>query len=657
LSTKSYYASQVADFLSLPSEDIIGRLATRVSTEHSGNESNQIRAWRTQIDLLKEALAGPQCANWGILLELPLLRLGRRIDTVLLIGDHVACIEFKIGSSSFGSAYIDQALDYALCLRDFHAASHSRTIIPILCADQASIQRDETEIQVIDSVSQCFHVNGLQLAKAFELIAAEAGSVQLDWLNYDAATYSPTPDIVTAARGLYAGHTVKEIGRSDAAAESLERTAERLKAIAEDARAQSKKVVCFVTGEPGSGKTLLGLDMVFSGNAGRDAEEPAALLSGNRPLVFVLQAAIAEDARKRLGIKAPEAKRRSQQALQTLLGYLKDHAEPDTDPPENIIVFDEAQRAWDADTGLKLLGRRKSEPELFLEIMGRLPWACLVCLVGPGQEINRGEGGLMLWGEALAKSREWTAHISGVALKERKGLIGLLDIANGADVAINLEPELHLQTNLRAHRNHLHGNWVSALLEGDIDRASSVAAEMENPPAMITRDLTKMKEWLLLRRRGEQRVGLLASSGATRLIADGIPMSPRSDDLGAVVHWFLKPTGDFRSSNALEVPLSEFVCQGLEIDYAGLCWGNDLIWQNANWLPRKMRAPKWQELKKLDTQQYRVNTYRVLLTRARAGTAIYVPHGDADDPTRSPNDFDGVYETLMSAGCTAMGDA
>jgi hypothetical protein len=654
MNTKSYYASVVSDFLSLATDDLVGRLATRVGSEHSGNEGNQIRAWRTQIDLLKTSLAGPTCANWSIFLEMPLLRLGRRIDTVLVIGDRIVCIEFKIGSANFGSADIDQVLDYALCLRDFHAASHGRTIVPILCADQARNQDNENKLHIIDDVSQCFRVSGSQLATTFELIASEAKPEKIDWRAYDAASYNPTPDIVTAARRLYAGHTVKEIGRSDAAAESLERTSERLRQIAEEARSQSKKVVCFVTGEPGSGKTLLGLDLVFSGMAGNSGDEPAALLSGNRPLVFVLQAAIAEDAKQRLGIKAPEAKRRSQQALQTLLGYLKDHAAPDTDPPENIIVFDEAQRAWDAETGLKLLGRAKSEPALFLEIMGRLPWACLVCLVGPGQEINRGEGGLMLWGEALARSREWTAHISQVALQQRKGLIGLLDLVSDADVSVVLEPDLHLQTNLRAHRNALHGNWVGALLEGDIDGAAAVAETMEHPPALITRDLAKMKEWLTFRKRGEQRVGLLASSGATRLIAEGIPMSPRSDDLGTVVHWFLKPSGDFRSSNALEVPLSEFVCQGLEIDYAGLCWGNDLIWKNGNWLPRKMRAPNWQVLNKEDAQQYRVNTYRVLLTRARAGMVICVPHGDVNDPTRRPPDFDGIFEVLKAAGCPVL---
>jgi hypothetical protein len=283
-----------------------------------------------------------------------------------------------------------------------------------------------------------------------------------------------------------------------------------------------------------------------------------------------------------------------------------------------------------------------------------LPWACLVCLVGSGQEINRGEGGLALWGEALAKSADWTAHISDKALVAREGLLGFFDLASRADVPLVNDPDLHLKSNLRAYRNNLHGAWVASILDGSINRARDIANEMEHAPALVTRDLSEMKQWLKARQRGDQRIGLLASSGAVRLIADGIPPSPRSDDLGTVVHWFLKPSGDFRSSNALETPLSEFVCQGLEIDYAGLCWGNDLIWDNRAWVPRKMRAPAWQMLRKGVEQQYRINTYRVLLTRGRAGTAIYVPIGDEMDSTRKPNEFDGIFDVLLASGCQRL---
>jgi hypothetical protein len=654
MASKSYFASSVSGFLATPTEDIVGRLATRVATEHSGDENLQIGAWRLQVDLLKQALDLQDASSWGILLELPLLRLGRRIDTILLINDCVVCIEFKIGSRRFGSADIDQAVDYALCLRDFHAASRGKKILPVLCADLAPDQACKHAFEFIDDVSNCVRTNAKMLADLIRSIASETRGFQLDWRSFDAASYSPTPDIVSAARSLYAGHSVREIGRTDASAEALEQTAQRLRLIVNDARSKRKKVVCFVTGEPGSGKTLLGLDLVLSGSAGRLEGEPAALLSGNRPLLFVLQAAIAEDARARLGIKANEAKRQAQQALQTLLGYLKDHALPDANPPEHVIVFDEAQRAWDAATGLKLLGRSSSEPELFLEIMGRLPWACLICLVGPGQEINRGEGGLTLWGQALRQSPDWTAYVSGEALHARKDLVGLLDNVNEGEVDYHVEQDLHLRTNLRAYRNHLQGSWVAALLEGDVSAAAAIVREMDRPPAYVTRDLHQMKAWLRIRQRGAQRVGLISSSGATRLMADGIPPSPRSDELDAVVHWFLKPAGDFRSSNALEVPLSEFVCQGLEMDYAGLCWGNDLVWSGVDWVPRKMRAPMWQKLNKVDARQYRINSYRVLLTRARAGTVIFVPIGDPDDPSRPTADYDGTYETLVAAGCEAL---
>lgn len=661
MQTRSYYASNVSDFLLVPSDQILGKLSTRIGMEFSGDESLQIRSWKTQIEILKATFAtfGDRASGWGILIELPLLRLGRRIDTVLLINDHIACIEFKNGGKSYLTADIDQAINYALCLRDFHDASHNRKIVPILCSEHAPENNGDLVIQYTEDVAHCLKTNSETLVDAIGKAANEATGEQLDWRAYDAATYNPTPDIVTAAKHIYAGHKVRDIGRADANADSLEAASQHLRQIARQAREKKEHAICFVTGEPGAGKTLLGLDLVFSGNAGQVAGEPAVLLSGNRPLVFVLQEAIALDARNRLGIKAKEAQRRSQQALQTLLGYLKDHVDKNSSPPENVIVFDEAQRAWDAETGLKLMDRPNSEPELFLEIMDRLPWACLVCLVGPGQEINRGEGGLGLWGEALTKlADKWTIHASEAALNGSNGISGLLDHVANDTLTIIGSSDLHLRTNLRAFRNAHHGQWVKALLVGDIDLAVSVSSKMERAPAVITRNLETMKDWLKERRRGGHRVGLLASSGAVRLVADGIPTSPRSNELKDVVHWFIKPSGDYRSSNTIETPLSEFVCQGLEIDYAGLCWGNDLIWKNENtlpesgeWVPRKMRAPKWSVSRKTEEKQYRINAYRVLLTRSRAGMIIYVPKGDEDDPTRLPADFDSVYDTLIAAGC------
>lgn len=651
--TRSFFAAAVREFSAVPTETIVGQLAIRIGLEHAGDEAQQIRAWSQQIDILKVAFQaiGPRSDEWGILLELPLLRLGRRIDTVILTGDRILCLEFKIGSDRYSTADINQAVDYALCLRDFHGASHGKEIVPILCATKAPSETLPRVLDIVDDVSVCLCTNADALTDVIDICAASSANVVADWLAYDASPYNPTPDIVTAAKSIYAGHTVRDIGRADASARALEVTAGELRRIIELARARGEHAICFVTGEPGSGKTLLGLDLVFSGDAGRVAGEPAALLSGNRPLVFVLQEAIALDARERTGLRADEARRRSQQALQTLLGYLKDHDSADSPPPEHVIVFDEAQRAWDADTGLKLLGRQKSEPELFLEIMGRLPWACLICLVGPGQEINRGEGGLGLWGEALQSfDSEWTAYASSAALKGTQGVTGLLDHVSSPNFTIQQLDGLHLRTNLRAYRNDAHGRWVEALLAGEIDAAASIAKKMEQAPAVVTRDLDTLRDWLRLRQRGDQRVGLLASSGAVRLIAEGIPASPKSNELAEVVHWFLRPPGDYRSSNALEVPLSEFVCQGLEVDYVGLCWGNDLIWGDDEWVPRQMRAPRWQISRKEESRQYRINAYRVLLTRARAGLVIYVPVGSDTDDTLTRFDFDRLFQTLQKAG-------
>lgn len=655
--TRSFFASSVSEFLGTSTEAIVGQLATRVGLEHSGDEAQQIRAWRGQIEILKAAfhVIGSRSTEWGILLELPLLRLGRRIDTVILTGDRILCLEFKIGAERYSTSDINQAVDYALCLRDFHGGSHGRKIIPILCASKSPSETLPSVLDIVDDVGVCLRANAETLASVLDFSAALVGGVAVDWSTYDASTYNPTPDIVTAAKGIYAGHTVKDIGRADASADALEVTAGELRRITELARKRGQHVICFVTGEPGSGKTLLGLDLVFSGDAGRVAGEPAALLSGNRPLVFVLQEAIALDARERTGIRADEARRRSQQALQTLLGYLKDHDSADSSPPEHVIVFDEAQRAWDADTGLKLLGRQRSEPELFLEIMGRLPWACLICLVGPGQEINRGEGGLGLWGEALQSlDSGWTAYASPAALKGTRGVTGLLDHVHSPNFPIEQIDGLHLRTNLRAYRNDAHGRWVEAFLAGDIDAAAMIAAGMERAPALVTRDVDALRDWLRLRQRGNQRVGLLASSGAVRLMAEGIPASPKSNELADVVHWFLRPPGDYRSSNALEVPLSEFVCQGLEVDYVGLCWGSDLTWGDEVWVPRQMRAPRWQTARKEEAKQYRLNAYRVLLTRARAGLAIFVPEGSKTDETHARSDFDSIFETLQKAGAVPL---
>lgn len=644
--TCAFFAAEVGEFMATTPDAVVGALTTRAALEFRGNQPEQAQAWRDQVELLRAAfLQLPESGRWGLLLEYPLRRLGRRPDAVLLTPGVVIVVEFKMGAVAHASDHVRQAEDYALCIRDFHSGSRGQVIVPVVCAEHAPTS-EAVELAVTDGVAAVLLTNGCELASAVRvaLSLSKSATAPICWRTFDAGAYNPTPNIVEAARDVYAGHAVAEIGRTDAEGAALQRTADRLRHWVSVARSMREHVICLVSGTPGAGKTLLGLNLVLADGVGRVAGEPAVMLTGNRPLVQVLRGALDSDARSRCADAS--AARAIEGALQTLLGYLKEHAaENAAAPPERVVVFDEAQRAWDEETGQKLLQRRRSEPELFLEILHRLPWACMVCLVGPGQEINRGEGGMELWGLAIDREskagRPWHVVASSPT-----------DV--GCSQQICVDAALHLASGLRAYRNERFGEWVDALLEGNIDGAASLAKGMSSPPAMLTRSLAVMKDWLRQRRRGGRRPGLVVSSGAVRLVAEGLPPAPMSNELKEIERWFLRSWPDFRGSDALEVPLSEFGCQGLELDYVGLCWGGDLIWSagSSSWTPRRMSAPSWQVVRRPEKARFCLNAYRVLLTRAREATCIYVPHGDDDDPTRNPKQFDSIAATLEAAGCT-----
>lgn len=655
---RSFYSASVSEFRVTKSDDIIGRLSRAQGSAFSGVDAEQLSAWGRQIEILRTGFEQlPEAAQtWSLILEMPLFRLGKRLDAVILAPGVVGAIEFKIGASAY-EPYRIQAEKYAQSLRDFHEVSQQQLIIPILCAEKAAAKA--LHLSILDGVADLILTNSETFQDALSIIAEQsvAGLMPIGIREFEFSPYRPTPTIVEAAQALYAGHQISEIGRGDASDLALQAAAGRLNEIAQEAERNKSKVICFVTGAPGAGKTLLGLDLALKS---RGTDRPAALLSGNRPLVHVLTEALAADTAARGIHSKTEGKYHAAAAIQNLLGYLKEHTDGAV-PPEHVIVFDEAQRAWDAEVGQELMGRPASEPELFLEILDRLEWACLVCLVGSGQEINRGEGGLPLWGAALARAaaegRHWRIHVAELALE------GGPDIAGGGlrtgarnEIAVQIEPRFHLANAMRSFRNPLHSKWVAALLAGDLQTARSLAAEITEPPALITRDLEAGKQWLRQRRRAGRSVGMLTSSGAVRLVGDGIPPAPRSNELGPIGHWFLKSFTDFRSSGALELPMSEFGCQGLELDFVGLCWGGDLVWSDRTWVPRMMRAPKWQMIRDSEKHRFRINSYRVLLTRGRAGTVIYVPMGNTEDPTRSPAEYESIANAMLSCGCKTLAD-
>ena len=553
---RSFYAASVDEFNAADPRAIVGQLSSRHVAFHAAAEAEQIRAWEREIEFLRAALAevGEVARSWIILIEVPLLRLGKRLDVVLLAPGVVALIEFKIGATRFDSADKAQTEGYAHSLRDFHEVSQRRLVVPILCAEKAPDR--PTLIAVADGVADLVLTNGMTLGRALTALEQhiDPNAAELDAIGFDLSPYRPTPTIIEAAQALYAGHEIADIGRGDAGDAELQAAASTLQAIAARTEMERTHTVCFVTGAPGAGKTLLGLDLALKSRSGI---RPAALLSGNRPLVHVLTESLATDRAARTGESKAAAKYHADAAIQNLLGYLKEHTDG-AEPPENVIIFDEAQRAWDAEVGQELMGRPNSEPELFLRILGRLEWSCLVCLVGYGQEINRGEGGLRLWGEALGKEgadgNRWRVLAASPAIEGGTEVTGdgLISGLGKADLEIVREPKLHLANSMRAYRNPLHGRWVEAVLNGEADAASRIAGELADPPALVTRDLDTAKAWLRQRRRGGRSVGLLTSSGAVRLVGDGIPPAPRSNELAAIGHWFLKPFTDFRSAGALE---------------------------------------------------------------------------------------------------------
>jgi hypothetical protein len=369
----------------------------------------------------------------------------------------------------------------------------------------------------------------------------------------------------------------------------------------------------------------------------------------------VIRAALERDARAQ-GSDLRTARQKTESAIQPLMGFLRDNL-PRIEPPhEHVVIFDEAQRAWDADFGRRKFGHPQSEAALFLDIMRRHPdWAVIVALVGNGQEINTGEAGLAAWGEALAERPGWRIRAApGVlaATEPRQRLFA----THPPDLQV--QNELHLSVPVRSVRSTLAAPWVEAVLDGDAGRAKKIAIEAGELPFFVTRSLPVMRAALRHIARGSRRAGLVCSAAARRLQADGIwPNFPHLD-ADAMANWFLGRWPDVRASDALELPVTQFACQGLELDHVGLCWGNDLVRRagQQRWSARKFSGTRWQERRQEADIAYQTNTYRVLLTRARYETIIWVPTGDPADQTRPPAEFDAIADFLLSCGARALAE-
>lgn len=655
--SRAWYGASISEFLRAESDTIVGRLTLAGSHDL---QQTQRDAWIQQISILKDALKG---LDGTILFEFTIPRLGRRIDTVLLVGTAVIVLEFKVGQKDFDRAAIEQVWDYALDLKNFHEASHAASIVPILVAtaaascSAAALQADN------DQVYRPVCATANELRRIIGLVLQSIPGVVLDVPAWLQAPYRPTPTIVEAARALYAQHSVEAIARYDAGAYNLRVTSNRIESLVDEARQLGQKKICFVTGVPGAGKTLVGLNVATRRGVDKSSTH-AVFLSGNGPLVAVLREALTRDECERLKQKGVRERkgvvRKRVDAFIQNVHHFRDYALEDPRPPDDhVVIFDEAQRAWNLrQTAAFMLRKKKrpdfgrSEPEFLISTMNRHPdWAVVVCLVGGGQEINIGEAGIGEWLRATVRSFEyWHLHISSRLTDSEYESGEALSLIQGLP-NIYFEDHLHLSVSMRSFRAENVSSFVKALLDQDKAAARMAYQSLASRyPIYVTRNLDHAKRWIRTMARGSERYGLVASSKAQRLkphaIDVRVPVNP--------VHYFLSHRYDTRSSYYLEDAATEFQVQGLELDWVCVTWDGDLRPRRSGWSHHDFRGDRWTKVKVEENQRYLLNAYRVLLTRARQGMVIFVPEGDPADCSRDASFYDPTFQFLQECGVRVL---
>jgi hypothetical protein len=629
-------------------ESVVAQLAAAGSDRHLPPKPEQMESWRVTIQVLRDAISGINgslvgAGELGIVLEFEIPRRARRIDVVLVARHTVLVIEMKVGASAFDRASQIQAIDYALDLLDFHSESVGRRVVPILVATAAV--KDGPPADPLRGSLAVRNLSSKSLGRVINEFLAEDEMVGnqgvLSWVG---GSYMPTPSILEAARQVFEGHNVAEISKANA--NNLTETVETIAGAIAKARSENLKVICFVTGIPGSGKTLTGLSAAHMSDG--TMENPGfSYLSGNGPLVDVLRYAIARDrVRREPKISMEEAERQSTVFIQHVRDFLDHYLNDPRPPSENVIVFDEAQRAWDAQQmkNKSRSGVEMSQAQIALRTMERRPdWAVIVALVGNGQEINRGEAGIGEWFRALEESPDWSVWVA----KETIELV-----PDGLRSRAEVKENLHLDVVTRAPRGGKLAEWVDALLRNELTIARQISEEIDNFPLLMTRDLDEARKFIRDCASEDQRVGVVATSQDRRLRAFGIERSTAFIRSIKWPQWFVHGSEDTRSSYSLEVAASEFECQGLEIDWSLVCWGADLVPDGASWMGRRFKGDKWQ----VDNDStMAVNRYRVLLTRARKGMVIWVPDTGGRDILKVDNQlFARIASTLQSAGVKPM---
>ena len=683
-----FYSDTISDFLNRSDNEILGVLQR--ADEHDIN-SETSNSWCEEIETLRNVLPG-YAGRGSVFFEYNIPRMGRRADAIVLIDGVVLVLEYKTSDQLFTHSAYTQVWDYALDLKNFQEGSLHRTLVPILVCPKEKDKHCQLSLEPFeDEVYKPLMTNAKRLSECIATVLAEVGPT----VHFDAAAdfvwaksgYEPTPTIIEAAIALYTENTVEDLTKHEG---DVVKTSLCLERIIDECRTNHRKGICFITGVPGAGKTLIGLQTAISQF---EKNEKAVYLSGNFPLVEVLQEALVRDyvrrskddyksgkSQEKPCTKA-EAKSKVKAFIQMIHhyrdtylegveikgehivpmeGYFQSHKDKAYIPTEHIAIFDEAQRAWTKEELARFMKEKKhidkfpySEPEYLISCMDRqTDWGLVVCLIGGGQEINKGEAGIEEWINSLNRSfPDWHVYTSDRLTEKEYANGKVLELLKNKD-GLHIESDLHLTVSMRSFRAEKVSLFVHQLLELKKAEAAATLQELNNYPIYISRSLETAKSWLKSKVRGSERMGLLACSRAERLKAISINVRYQPD----FVHWFLEDDSDIRSSNALEDTLTEFKVQGLEIDWACVVWDADLRLNSSKtkWTHHQLRSgTQWQNINKPINQLYQINAYRVLLTRARQGMIIVVPNGDTSvppDETRKPEWYDGVYNYLKEIG-------
>jgi len=655
---RAYYSATLEKFQNDSEYLILGEL-----TRHHQFvlEDLQKIAWISQIQILKESLGRlPGCY---LAFEYAIPRMGKRVDVVLLYKGVVFALEFKVGEKKYANSALEQSLDYAIDLKNFHEQSHRRAIVPMVIATEA-VNCDPVIGSYSDGVFYPIKSNKHNFVSHIERLSNEIEEAEeLNPVEWIGSIYKPTPTIIEAAQALYKGHSVKEISRSDAGAINLGATSAAIANIIELSKQNNKKSICFITGVPGAGKTLAGLN-IANERHNIDEGEHAVFLSGNGPLVEVLQEALArnEVADKKgtaQQLSKNQALTKTKAFIQNIHHFRDDALQNDNPPIERVAVFDEAQRAWTLEQTSSFMSRKKgiqgfdrSEPDFIISVLDRhQDWAIIICLIGGGQEINTGEAGLSEWFSAIQKSYpHWDVYVSSKLTDK--------EYTNGEDIyssltqhQLSIKDELHLSVSIRSYRSEKLAAFVKAFLDTNLRDAKAIYGQLKDDyPIVVTRNINKAKNWLKSKARGREGLGIIASSGAYRLKPYGIHVKASIEPKT----WFLNDKTDVRSAAFLEDVATEFDIQGLELDWTCIAWDANLRKLDNGWEFKNFRGTEWQNVNDETQKRYLLNAYRVLLTRARQGMVVFVPEGDERDRTRMPEFYDSIFQYFIQCGVPSI---